>query len=270
MLHVKKLLRVMLFQAPQKAIEPLVVSPDLEYFELITDGRVRFDDGSGALWYGAGTCFWHLPGQETVYDADLSDPYECLAVRFLVSGKRPKPPPRITIWKTPEAARAFAWELLEAIHHPDTDTEALGRYAYARFDWMSRNQTPAPVLLPTPVRLALEELERTLPEDIPVERIASRVDVSVSGLHNLFRKHLSSSPHQVRINLRMLKARQMLATGSDSIKEVAAACGFGSAENFCRRFAQHVGQSPGSYRKRNQIPVKYYKPHEKYDSGQNV
>lgn len=270
MLHVKKLRRVLLFQAPQKAIEPLVVAPGEEYIELITDGRVRFDDGGVSRWYGAGTFFWHLAGQETVYDADLADPYECLALRFQVAPGRRHPPPRVTVWKTPDQARAFAWELLEAIHHPDTDIDALGRYAYARFDWMSRNQTPAPVHLPPPVRFALEELERTLVEDIPVEVIARRVGVSVSGLHNLFRKHLSSSPHQVRTNLRMLKARQILATGGDTVKEVAAACGFANVENFCRRFRQHVGQSPGAYRKRNQIPVKFYQPHEtieENDSG---
>jgi transcriptional regulator GlxA family with amidase domain len=51
--------------------------------------------------------------------------------------------------------------------------------------------------------------------------------------------------------MRIERARQMLADGSFSVRQVAALCGYFEETHFSREFKHRIGVSPAGYRKEN-------------------
>ena len=73
------------------------------------------------------------------------------------------------------------------------------------------------------------------------------------GLSVPFIKHFGTSPKQFIIDLRIQRAKQMLAEGALSVSIISEKCGFSNPYHFCRLFKQRVGITPSEYRKANLI-----------------
>lgn len=100
------------------------------------------------------------------------------------------------------------------------------------------------------VREALAEMRRQLGSpDVSLDALAEAAGVSASHLSLLFRREVRTSPMQMLEQLRMDRAKQMLASSYDSVKAVAMACGYREASYFCRAFRRHMGCTPGTYRR---------------------
>ena len=108
---------------------------------------------------------------------------------------------------------------------------------------------PDTVALPSP----LAEL-RTLLEEHPEHawtqsEMAQRCNCSPTHLVRLFHNYFHTTPRQYLLDLRIHRARQLLADETRSIKEIAAAVGCGNALNFSTCFRRRQGVSPREYRK---------------------
>lgn len=66
-------------------------------------------------------------------------------------------------------------------------------------------------------------------------------------LARMFRAAYGTAPHAYLIQLRLLRARRMLAAGTAPAK-VAAACGFADQSHLGRRFRRAYGVTPAAYR----------------------
>jgi AraC-like DNA-binding protein len=66
-------------------------------------------------------------------------------------------------------------------------------------------------------------------------------------LARAFRAAYGTSPHEFLVHARLLRARQMLASG-DRPADVAAACGFADQSHFGRWFRRAYGHTPAAYR----------------------
>ncbi len=102
---------------------------------------------------------------------------------------------------------------------------------------------------PRPVQAALAYLEHHACEAPSPGALAAVAGVSEDHLYTLFRRHLGLSPHRHILELRIAKAKQMLAGTETSIKQIAAACGFQSLEVFYRQFRRLTGTTPAQYRR---------------------
>jgi AraC-like DNA-binding protein len=86
-------------------------------------------------------------------------------------------------------------------------------------------------------------------EDIPVERLAVEINVSVRQLQRIFKAELDMSPKQYTTILKLEKAASLLQNGQWTISEVAFKCGFADPSYFGAVFKKYFGKTPAEYKK---------------------
>jgi len=106
--------------------------------------------------------------------------------------------------------------------------------------------------MPEALALALDYIQTNFTRhDIIREDIASAAGVSVRTLNRLFLEYGKSTPLNCVAELRLAYAGRLLSRTLVSMKEVANACGFGSANFLARRFRVRYGETPREYRRRH-------------------
>ncbi|AEF40738.1 GlxA family transcriptional regulator [Hoyosella subflava] len=107
---------------------------------------------------------------------------------------------------------------------------------------------------------ALVKLQRWLPdhlaEDLSVETLASRVDMSPRNFARLFRKEVGVTPAVLVESLRVEAAKVLLETTDLLIPAIATQVGFGRPETLHRAFARRAATTPGRYRQHFQTKPK--------------
>ncbi len=78
----------------------------------------------------------------------------------------------------------------------------------------------------------------------PIARLCDYLNVSQSTLYRVFRAAEGVSPLACFHAARMQRARDLLATGSLSVKEVAHALGYEHANDLSRAYRRHFGEAP--------------------------
>jgi transcriptional regulator GlxA family with amidase domain len=86
--------------------------------------------------------------------------------------------------------------------------------------------------------------------DLSVPALARRVGKSPRHLTRVFRRELGVAPAEAVEQLRLEAARRALQQSGASLEEVAARCGFGSAEVLRRAFLRALHVTPSAYRAR--------------------
>ena len=101
------------------------------------------------------------------------------------------------------------------------------------------------------VQKLYEEMKGRIKEtDLSVPALAKRVGKSPRHLTRVFRKELGIAPAEAVEQLRLEAARRALQQSPASLEEVAARCGFGSAEVLRRAFLRALHVTPSAYRAR--------------------
>ena len=85
---------------------------------------------------------------------------------------------------------------------------------------------------------------------VPVREVARRVAISPFHFIRLFAAVFGVTPHQFRIASRLELAKRLLAGGEHSVTDVCMEVGFSSLGSFSTLFAQRVGETPSTYRRR--------------------
>jgi AraC-like DNA-binding protein len=99
------------------------------------------------------------------------------------------------------------------------------------------------------VRRAEEQLGAPPVEKVDLEALARKLGVGYSYFRRIFREQTGLSPWQYLIKSRLARARRILASGEDSLSEIAEAVGFGSAFHFSAAFKKAHRVSPDTWRK---------------------
>ena len=97
---------------------------------------------------------------------------------------------------------------------------------------------------------AIEEMQRRLGEDVTVDELAARVNLSRSRFAHLFREQTGVAPGRYLRDFRLDRARFLIETSVLSIKEIMAAVGLSDPSHFSRDFSAQFGVSPREWRKR--------------------
>ncbi|HEV3228851.1 MAG TPA: GlxA family transcriptional regulator [Solirubrobacteraceae bacterium] len=105
-------------------------------------------------------------------------------------------------------------------------------------------------------RDSLRELQRFVVEhpeaDLSVEAMAARAWMSPRHFARMFVREVGVTPARYVERVRIDAARRQLEDRDEGIGQIAAACGFGTAETMRRAFLRALGVSPAEYRRRFQ------------------
>ncbi|MEZ0491455.1 AraC family transcriptional regulator [Kineococcus sp. TBRC 1896] len=99
------------------------------------------------------------------------------------------------------------------------------------------------------VEQAAEHLRRNTSVRTSVTELASTAGLSASHFGVLFRRRFGVSVLTYQTQLRMSRARELLATTQHSIAQVGAQCGYDDSWYFSRQFRKAHGMSPSAFRK---------------------
>ncbi|CAB3804586.1 HTH-type transcriptional regulator CdhR [Paraburkholderia caffeinitolerans] len=99
---------------------------------------------------------------------------------------------------------------------------------------------------------ALQLMESNVEEPLSVPEIASQLRVSQRQLQRWFLERLAKSPAEAYLEIRLLRARQLLYRTATSLEEVCARTGFTSTTHFSTRYKAQFQISPIADRRRYQ------------------
>lgn len=85
---------------------------------------------------------------------------------------------------------------------------------------------------------------------LTVDRLAHHAGMSPRNFSRTFKQEMGMSPAQFVTRVRVEEARRQLESGAESLKQVAARCGFADEQNLRRIFHRLLGISPMEYRDR--------------------
>lgn len=96
---------------------------------------------------------------------------------------------------------------------------------------------------------AIGFMEAYIETPMPLEKLASKVGLSLRQMQRLFHADIGSTPAKYYASLRLQRARQFLRRTSMSVLEVGIAVGFNSPSHFAKSYREKFGHSPTQERK---------------------
>jgi AraC family transcriptional regulator len=94
-------------------------------------------------------------------------------------------------------------------------------------------------------------IESGLEGPLPVEDLAQLASLSPSYFCRAFKESFGLPPHAYVVRMRIERARTLMLTTSDSLSQIALACGLVDQAHLCKCFRQITGSTPGAWRRRH-------------------
>jgi AraC-like DNA-binding protein len=226
---------------------------DTVNFSLILNGSGEFHR-KGRIWKVEAPCvITQWPGEYLEYGP--SEPHEFwtelylvysleLMPRFMQCGFVEESRP---VWpiSNPSALRPLLEELARCLATKEKS---------ARIDRIAERiiletLLPPHVSASSPISKALEVIQTNWQSPPDLETLAGKCNMSVSTFQRRWNESMGITPARYALGLKLQEACRLLIETSDSISEVANACGFEDEFYFSRCFRRQFGIPPRSYRK---------------------
>jgi LacI family transcriptional regulator len=114
---------------------------------------------------------------------------------------------------------------------------------------VERRSTEATAVLDADVSEALQVIHHHASDDVRIDDIANRLQVSRRTLELKFRCAIGRTPHEELQRVRLARAQRLLLETDYPIPKVAAMAGYGSGAYLAQVFNLRVGQTPAQYRR---------------------
>ncbi len=239
------------YQAANSQPEFSIVPRRLERVEILTGGRGWMEMDGKMVEVTAGALVWHVEGDLTISRSDPDDPYRCVNIHMEISRRETRRrAPRLCWWRDMGEIDAFANEAIRCHVDDSFDRSAVLAYVYGRLIFQVRlsERLGLHENLPAPIRHALDIIESRFAEPLPLKQIAGAAGWSVAHFHEVFQRQMNASPHQVLLQRRIRRARELLSSTDLSVKQVSSECGFSTAASFGHAFKNRVGITPRTFR----------------------
>jgi transcriptional regulator GlxA family with amidase domain len=100
------------------------------------------------------------------------------------------------------------------------------------------------------IQKAVVRMRESAEASLDLPGLARELKVGYRWFRRAFVHHTGLSPHKYLLEIRLARARSLLAQSSLPIKEIALRTGFVDEQYFCRFFHKKVGQTPSVWRAR--------------------
>jgi len=131
-------------------------------------------------------------------------------------------------------------------------TEDATRLARLLASKTSQACRPAPVwggLAPWQIHKIRRYIEDGLDDKLPIEEIADLIPLSAPHFSRAFKQSFGETPHAYIVRLRIERAKALMLSTSESLSQVALACGLADQSHLCRLFRKFTGASPAAWRR---------------------
>ena len=98
------------------------------------------------------------------------------------------------------------------------------------------------------IQKARFQIRENLDGKTDLHQLATDSNVGYSYFRKMFKKYVGISPHQYHLELKLIRARELILTSDKSIKEISYELGFQSIHYFSRLFKSKLGMSPSELR----------------------
>lgn len=110
------------------------------------------------------------------------------------------------------------------------------------------------------VEQSVNHLQKHFEKEWTVEQLAQLADVPRWNYTRIFKDITGQIPLHYLTKLRIEKAKHLLMTTNDRVFEISQSVGFNNEYYFNRRFKEHVGISPGQYRRNQSSHIRVFAP----------
>lgn len=100
-----------------------------------------------------------------------------------------------------------------------------------------------------PIRIAKQYILNHYTETITLELVAEKAGFSSSYFSGLFKKEMGVGFSEYLIQLRMERAKELLKTSKESVKDICTMVGYSDLKHFTGMFRKYTGLKPGEFRK---------------------
>ena len=98
------------------------------------------------------------------------------------------------------------------------------------------------------IRLAVSFIDRHFAEDISINRLADKYEMSPNYFSSLFKKEMNISAVNYIVDVRMRRAKKFLSETNKNVVEIAKTVGYEDSHYFYRVFKKNTGMTPIRYR----------------------
>ena len=137
------------------------------------------------------------------------------------------------------------WDAIADDLAPIEQQSRLAALMAAVVELAAREGVRSPMLTPAVARTR-DALHERFADEVPLEQLAVLAGMSKCHLVHLFHKEVGLPPHAYQIQLRVARARVLVAAGVP-LAEVATMTGFADQSHLTRLFKRVVGMPPGQY-----------------------
>ena len=142
-------------------------------------------------------------------------------------------------YKTAQAEAAYAQQTMAGIVN-----HLIGKmYSLERNIILSKDSKHVDIINRARLRIR-ESLEDTL----TIQEIAQELGISYSSFRKLFKEHTGFAPALYQQTLKLQRAKELLSTTDESIKEIAYRLNFESPDYFSAKFKSQTGMKPSDFR----------------------
>lgn len=150
-----------------------------------------------------------------------------------------------------------ATDLAIALVEEDLGSELARRVAQAMVVFMKRPGNQAQFFATSTHRVTEHHLDafanyiqEHLSEDLRLETLADRFNLSLRSFNRQFRKRVGTPPGRYIEQCRVGRARRYLEESTATIAQIAQWCGYETSDGLCLAFERNLGITPREYRNR--------------------
>lgn len=224
----------------------------------ILEGRGEFIVNKTHYKLSAGKGFLIEPDYQTIYKADMEDPWTYIWIGF--SGKdAAQAVARLGLSQEQPIFRSTEQEILKncvmAMIHRNRNNAADAFYSLSMLYLFlstiadSNQDAPSHGDGNLYVNQAVAYIRSHIAEPLHMDRIAGYVGLNRSYLSTLFKEQTGMSPLKYIQKFRLTKAKHLLESSRLSVSAIAYACGYQQPESLMKLFRRQYGMSPSAYRK---------------------